>query len=163
MARGFGGHKGGWKSMGQISRQDIKSLAKVVYVCRGCQCWNEPRFDQIKDKHMPPPSCMRCGRMDFDYFQSKGEARWYAGLLLRQKVGEISEVQRQVRIPLLTVDLDTGKPKEWAVFVADASFLDDKGRRIVGEYKPAGGMSYDAQLKIRCCEAMGIPVTIFTS
>ena len=75
----------------------------------------------------------------------------------------IEELEREVRIPLLTVDHRTGKPVEWATYVADFRYRDlESGDRKVEEFKPSGGMSYDAQLKIRCCEAMGIPVAIVT-
>lgn len=161
---GFGGKAGGWKNYGKgktLERSAIKGMAKVVYVCRGCGAWNRPTWDKVKEKSLPPKACIssKCGRMDFDYFQSEGEAMAWARLLLRQSAKEISEVERQVRIPLLAFNPATGKPVEFAVYVADFRWLED-GRRWVGEYKPDDGMSKDAELKIRCVEAMGIPVII---
>lgn len=157
-----GGKKGGWRKFNaSVSRSDIKAMAKVVYVCRGCDVWNRPRWDAVKDKELPPANCISCGRMDFDLFQSESEARAWARLKLRARIGEISELERQVRIPLLTVNHSTGKPVEWATFVADFRYVEAGVRKLV-ECKPAGVMSYDAQLKIRCCEAMGIPVEIIS-
>lgn len=98
--------------------------------------------------------------MDFRHFHSKSEAKRWAALRLMEEQGLIRELETQVRIPLLTVNHQTGKPVEWAVFVADFRYLNERGERIVEEYKPSGGLTYESQLKIRCCEAMGIPVTI---
>lgn len=160
----YGGKSGDWRRMGHLSRQDIKSKAKVVYVCNSCGVWNRPTWDAIKEKPLPPPKCIGCGFMAFAYFQSEGEAKCWAKLEQRQRAGRIEELERQVRIPLLTVHQRTGKPVEWAVFVADFRWRDPvSGDRILAEYKPRAGMSYDASLKIRCCEAAGIPVEIITS
>lgn len=157
----YGGKSGGWKGRGRLERGAIASMAKVVYVC-DCGTWNDPQWDAIKEKNLPPRECVSCHRMTFTYFQSRGEAAEWASLLLLQRQGIISELERQVRIPLLTIHHDTGKPVEWAVFVADFRWKDADGNRIVAEYKPKSGMSYDAELKIRCCEAQGIPVRIIT-
>lgn len=160
---GYGGRTGGWKGRGRIERGAIAAMAHPVYICRGCGLWNEPRWDAVKSKPMPPPACLGCHRMDFDFFRSKGEAKYWAKLQQRQRAGLIEELEREVRIPLLTVDHRTGKPVEWATYVADFRYRDlESGDRKVEEFKPSGGMSYDAQLKIRCCEAMGIPVAIVT-
>lgn len=149
----YGGNSGGWRRTGgNLNRSDIAKVAIKVHICRGCQLWHDgPK----------PAACLSCGRMDFDTFHSKSEAKWWVRLLQRQARGHIDQLEKQVRIPLLTVDHATGKPVEFAVFVADFRWR-EAGTRRVGEVKPASGMSYDAQLKIRCCEAMGIPVEILT-
>ncbi len=148
-----GGKPGGWKGFASsINRSDIAKRAIAVHICRGCAYWSEGK---------KPAACVACGRMDFDSFQSKSEAKWWVRLLKRQERGHIDQLEKQVRIPLLTVDHATGKPVQFAVFVADFRWR-EAGERIVAEVKPAAGMSYDAQLKIRCCEAMGIPVQLLT-
>jgi hypothetical protein len=150
----YGGKSGGWKGRGNLERSAIRGMAVTVHICSGCGLWHEGK---------KPPACLACGRMDFITFGSKGEAKMFARLEQRQRVGMISELERQVRIPLLTVHHATGKPVEFATYVADFRWRDCRtGDRIVAEFKPRAGMSYDASLKIRCCEAMGIPVEILT-
>lgn len=150
----YGGASGGWKGFKgpHLNRSDIAKRAISVHICRGCGLWHEGK---------KPPACTSCGRMDFDDFMSKTEATWWVKLLRRQERGFIDQLEKQVRIPLLTVHHGTGKPVEWAVFVADFRWR-EAGERIVAEVKPSTGMSYDAELKIRCCEAMGIPVKLLT-
>jgi hypothetical protein len=156
-----GGAFGGWQRSRMVERSAIKGMAKEVWICRACGEWNGARWDKVKGKSLPPPECSVCGRMDFEHFQSEGEAKYWMRLVRRQEDGIIAELERQYRIPLLTVHHATGKPVWWADMVADFRWLDVKtGQRIVAEYKPRDLMSYDAQLKIRCAEAMGIPIEI---
>jgi hypothetical protein len=151
---GYGGKGGGWKGFGRSTDQTFAKHAIAVHICRGCGLWTTGA---------KPSACSICGRMDFDDFPSKGEAKAWARLLQREKIGEIAELERQVRIPLLTVHHRTGKPVEWAVYVADFKWLDvASGDRVLAECKPGGRMTYESALKIRCVEAMGIPVTMLT-
>lgn len=149
-----GGKSGGWKGFGRSTDQTFAQHAIAVHICRGCGLWHEGK---------KPAACLSCGRMDFESFQSKGEAKTWAKLVQRQRAGLITELERQIRIPLLTVHHRTGKPVEWAVYIADFRWLDvETGDRILAECKPGGRTTYESQLKIRCVEAMGIPVTMLT-
>jgi hypothetical protein len=99
--------------------------------------------------------------MDFDFFHSSGEAKRWAALQLLERAGEISELRRQVDVPLVTVD-QFGNVRQWATFVADFSYLAD-GVRVIEDFKPLGAMTPDAALKIRCAEAMGHRVRVTNS
>lgn len=158
----YGGKKGGWKGMASSKDTTWAVKAKAVFICNACGLWHEVRYDPVAKRDLPPPACAKCGRMDFTHFHSKTEAKRWETLRLMERDGDISELETQVRIPLLTVHHRTGKPVEWGTFVADFRYLNRRGERILEEVKPRVGMTYESQLKIRCIEAMGIPVTLFT-
>ena len=99
--------------------------------------------------------------MDFETFDSMGEFKKYASLEMLQRAGEISDLRRQVVYPLMTIGRD-GLAVQWSKLVIDYVYV-EKGETVVADWKPADGMSPDAALKIRCLEASGIKVTIFTS
>lgn len=146
------GKFGDWKTQRRSTDRTFSVKAKPVHICRGCGNWHTGA---------KPAACVICGRMDYESFQSTGEAKAWARLVQRVAIGQIRELERQYRIPLLTVHHRTGKPVEWAVYVADFRYFDmASGERKVVECKPGGGMTYESQLKIRCVEAMGIPVEI---
>lgn len=145
---------GGWKGMRRSTDTTFAKQAIAVHVCAGCGLWHEGK---------KPAACLSCGRLDFESFQSKGEARWWAKLLLRVRGNLIRDLQRQVRIDLLTVHHRTGKPVVWGVYVADFAWTDvETGERVVAECKPGGAMTYESQLKVRCVEAMGLPIEMLT-
>ena len=142
-----------WRRTGTFSGQKAGQKAIKVWICCGCGLWHErAKPSQCFDK--------TCGRMDFDYFDSKGEALHWANLLLRQKAGEISDLERQVRMKLMTIGTN-GLPVKWAEMVVDFGFIQDGKRRLL-DYKPSVGTDYAAQLKIRCLLAMGIKVELVT-
>lgn len=159
MALNYGGKRGQWKGRGVSTDKTWANLAKPVYICRGCELWNEARFDPIKKKDQPPAVCPQCGRMDFDHFHSKGEAGRYMALKRMQDAGRISELQTQWPIALIVMSLD-GKPVKFATYYVDFRYLDGTGARILEEYKPREGMTYESQLKIRAAEAMGYIINI---
>lgn len=148
------GHRASWNRIGRVNGSDAAKRARKVYVCCGCGLWH---YDK------KPAQCMdkTCGRLDFDVFDSIGEAKRWARLFLRQQLGEISDLRRQVPFDLLTVGREN-LPVKWATYVADFVFVDKDGTRIIGDHKPSAGMSPDAALKLRCMAAQGLPVTIFT-
>lgn len=145
-----------WNNHRHSTDQTFAQHAIKVYICRGCNNW----FERVK-----PSACDKCGRMDFDDFPSKGEAFTWVKLLRRQERGEIGELERQVSIDLLTVHHRTGKPVKWGRYVADFRWRDLQAEgkpMVIGEAKPGGRLTYESQLKIRCVEAMGIPVEIMS-
>lgn len=148
--------KGGGQWKGRFTSKDrtFANSAIKVHICRGCNEWHEGA---------KPAACRKCGRMDYDDFPSKGEALWWAKLLRRQELGQIDRLERQVRIPLLTVHHATGKPVWWADYIADFRWRDvPTGGMVWAECKPGGQLTYESQLKLRCVEAMGIPVIALT-
>ena len=121
-----------------------------VYVCRGC----ETHYKADK-----PAQC-HCGRMDFDTFSSTGEANMWAGLRLRERRGQISELRRQTRHALYACG-PHGQPVQVGIYIDDASFIED-GKPVIVDHKPESGMDPLAALKLEIMKAMGKPVTIHT-
>lgn len=145
----------------RLERSEIAAMAVQVWVCHGCLRFNYGRWDAVKGKIMKPPHCSDCHRMDFEYFQSKGEAEFWMKLLHRAAEGRVKEIERQYRINLVAVHKDTGKPVVVKVFLLDFRWWDvDEERRVWAEYKPVDGMSYDAEIKIEWARAMGYPIEI---
>ena len=138
--------------MGRVNGSDAGGKAKKVWLCAGCGLWHET------DK---PKQCIDCGRMDFLFFHSAGEAKHWARLRFLEREGLISGLTRQVPLPLMTVGKD-GLACVWGELVVDFAYV-EKGAQKYVDYKPAAGMTPDAALKIRCLEAQGTIVEIVTS
>lgn len=162
-------------SYGRLSGRDAARLAKPVYVCArpNCEVHHQPvRFDEtvvmgtrIKVKHRwrQPDHCISCGGMVFDYFPSEGEANYWAALRLQQKVGHITDLQRQVKIPLYA-NAPNGMKVHVADYLADATYTRvSDGQHVIGDHKPETGMDREAKLKLKWVEAqLGVKVTIHT-
>jgi hypothetical protein len=76
-------------------------------------------------------------------FDSKKEATTYQQLRIREMIGEISELQRQVVFPIYAIDRATQIAHVVASYIADFQFLED-GKRIVMDVK--GGKATQTQL-----------------
>lgn len=140
----------GWRSIGRASGAKIGSMAIKTYVCEGCGA-------QYKcDK---PGQCSSCGRMDFIYFDSNGEAMRWATLQMLERAGEISELVRQVKFPLMAARAD-GFDVKVGDYVADFCYVEN-GNQIIEDYKSL--ITPEAALKLRWMEAMGLPVRINTA
>lgn len=150
--------KRAYRAFNRASGYDIGRKAIVVYVCCGCGLWVErPNAGAIKG---PPTQCQGCGRMDFDRFDSKGEAMRWAALRLSQRAGTIADLRRQVRYPLLTVDDRTGKPVKFAEYIADFVYRDTSTNEVVIEDSKGSAISPEAELKLRVMEHSGRTVTL---
>lgn len=69
-------------------------------------------------------------------FDSKREADRYAELLLLQKCGEISDLQRQVVFELIPKQIKADGTAERAVkYIADFVYLDSDGKKVVEDAK----------------------------
>ena len=139
-----------WTKFGRINGSDLGKRAIRVHICQSCGMWFEGTV---------PVQCS-CGRLAFDHFDSKGEARRWMRLRLLERAGEISELQRQVPFPLFTLT-ELGKPVQFAVYVADYTYV-EKGQKIVEDHKAMAGISPEASLKLRVMEASGKPVRLTT-
>lgn len=151
-----------WRRMGRLNGSDAGKMAKPVWLCSVCRCWHSDRA--ANGKLVKPFACSFCGRTEFDYFHSSGEASAWCALHLRERAGEVRELRRQVPIDLLTVG-PQGLVRVWAQAVLDFAYEELQGGQwvpVLADYKPSEGMSPDAALKIRCLEAMGKPVRIIT-
>lgn len=148
------GNPGDWRRRYTSKDRTFADKAIAVHICRGCMEWHQGK---------KPAACRKCGRMDYESFKSIGEAKWWVKLLHRVEAGAIRDLRRQIQIPLLTVHHRTGKPVAWADYYADFAWTDvATGERVIAECKPGGSLTYESQLKLRCVEAMGIPVEALT-
>lgn len=151
-----------WKRTGRLNGSDAAKMAKPVWLCSECRCWHED-YDR-HGKLLKPTWCKFCGRPNFDYFHSSGEAKAWAALHLRQRAGEIRNLRRQVPFDLYTVDPDN-TIVVWARAELDFTFdelSDGEWFPIVCDFKPVEGISPDASLKFRCLEKQGTPVRLIT-
>lgn len=139
-----------WRNFGRINGSDLGKHAIRVYICRGCGMWFEGAA---------PVQCS-CGRLDWDKFDSKGEARRWMQLRLLDRAGEITELRRQVPFPLMTIT-DDGKPVEWGKYIADFVYREN-GVRIIEDSKARSGISPEAAIKLRIMESSGRPVRLTT-
>lgn len=139
----------GWRSIGRASGAQVGKIAIKVYVCRGCS---------VHHRGKKPLQC-HCGRMDFTLFDSQGEANRWATLELLERAGQISELTRQVRFPLMARRAD-GLGVKVGEYIADFCYVED-GRQVIEDFK--GAMTDVAALKIRWMEAMSLPVKITTA
>lgn len=132
----------------EVSGARLGGLAKPQWVCRGCGAQYPG----------PTDSCQACGRLDFDRFDSRGEANRWAQLRLLQKAGELSELERQVTIQLLAWDVHAEQPAKGPTTRVDFRYV-EKGKRILEDYKGAV-ITRDARTRLRWLEAMGYTVRI---
>lgn len=95
----------------------------------------------------------KIGELSFD---SELEATWWTRLCLRQRVGQIADLKRQVKIPLVGRDgpvlTPTGRPM---TYVADFVWTED-GREVVADAKGFATETY--LLKRAILAAQGISV-----
>jgi len=151
-----------WRRIGRLNGSDAGRTAKPVWLCEACRCWHTDR--DAKGKLIKPLACKFCGRFQFDYFHSSGEAQTWAKLHLRQKAGLIRNLRRQVKKDLLTVGKN-GLACVWGHADIDFAYDELVGEEwisVLADHKPAQGASPDAVLKFRCLEAMGFPIRILT-
>lgn len=140
----------GFRKLGRASGSAIGKMTIRVYRCNGCG---------IEHKGKKPAQC-HCGRMDFDRFDSRGEAARYANLLLQERAGIISGLVRQVKFPLMVTNL-AGQKIKFADYVSDFCYVvTETGEQVIEDYKAL--ITPDAALKLRCMEAMGLPVKVVT-
>lgn len=147
---------GGFRSLGRASGAALGRIAVRVYVCRGCGV--QHKGVKVGDKVRPPLQCLGCGRMDFDSFDSTGEAGRWAELLLKVQAGLINKLDRQVRFDLLAYC--EGGPVKVGQYIADFVYWRD-GNRVIEDFK--GAITDIAAWKLRHMAAQGLPVTIVTS
>ncbi len=105
-------------------------------------------------KYRNVPTETRHGRFD-----SKGEAKYYDELWLRERAGEITNLERQVRIKLDgkigPVCYDSGRQ---AAAVIDYAFTDSGGTKRYQDFK--GAQTPESRLKYAVLRAQGIQVEL---
>ena len=146
-----------WNKLGRVSGSALGKIAVRTYVCRGCGV--QHKGVQVAGKVRAPIQCIGCGRMDFDSFDSTGEAGRWAALLLKVHAGLISDLHRQVRFDLMAHRAD-GVGVKVGQYIADFCYQRD-GEKVIEDYK--GAITDVAAWKLRHMAAQGLPVTIVTS
>lgn len=139
MARRAGGAT---KGMRRVGGAHIGRVARRCYVCDWCGA---------REMSKPATSCRGCHRTAWLSFQSIAEADRYAALRLMQRAGLISDVSRQVRIPLLVRRPD-GLMTTIGHYVADFTYSEG-GMRIIEDVKSSGAIDPLAAWKLRHIEA----------
>lgn len=140
-----------WTRFRTQAGSDIGRKAVKVWICRGCEAWHDT-------KH--PVQCSYCGRMDFDSFPSKTEAKDHMRFRMLEKRGKIANVRRQVPYPLFTID-QGGKPVQFATYIADYVFDDlETGQTGVIYDSKGEAIAPEAKLKLRCMEVSGRTVKL---
>ena len=117
-----------------------KLIYTAVYRCDGCGAQYRKKPGQCADKN--------CGGMAFTHFHSITEANRWSLLLILQAQGRISNLRRQVRIPLHAAGIN-GKTKV-CTYVLD--FRYDRDAEDVWE-DTKGGMTDVASLKLKWVKA----------
>lgn len=108
------------------------------------------RCDKCGSQHRKKVAQCICGNMTFTHFHSEAEASRYSTLLLYQERNVISNLRRQVRIPLHTRGPD-GLNKKIGLYIADFEYEDDAGKRVIEDVK--GLITDMADWKIRHVKA----------
>lgn len=132
---------------------DAGRKAIKVYVCTNRAC-------EVHHRAKPPVQC-HCGGINFDRFDSVGEANHWASLRLREKRGMLSNLRRQVPIALYALS-ESGLPVKVADLIVDYEYDEDGVHKRV-DFKPADKGDPLFSLKARWAAAQGTPVTVVTA
>lgn len=151
MAKGRAAYRGFKK----VSGAKMGARALKVYTCTRCGVQHQPG--------KRPESCMSCGNLAFDKFDSVGEAGRCAILRMLQGQGKISDLRLQVPFDLLAAQRWGGGYQAVKIgrYIADFVYTRD-GEEVIEDFKSAGVIDPLAAWKLKHMEAMGKPVTIST-
>lgn len=141
----------GFSHFKKVSGAHIGKIAVKVFEC--CGCHRTYRGDK-------PAQCGDCGRMDFRKIDSMAEAQRLGELrlLLHQKL--ITDLEVQVRFPLMAHRAD-GRGQKVGTYIADFVYHRD-GAQVIEDVKSHGIIDPLAAWKLRHMEAQGLPVQVVT-
>jgi len=124
------------------SFRGVKTLSgsHVGAVAKRCWCCDQCHF-QSPQKVIQCPSCK--ASPTWLHFDSQGEAKWFATLSILQSRGKISDLQRQVPVPLQTRNPD-GLMETIGKSIIDFKYVEN-GATIYEDYK--GGDFLDPLIK----------------
>ena len=75
-------------------------------------------------------------KLNNETFDSKKEYKRYCELLILLRAGKISNLERQKKFLLIETQIKKDGTKEWPVYyVADFTYIDSKGNRIIEDVK----------------------------
>lgn len=100
-----------------------KRRTKIV----GCDhCNHNEVYDANVNKKTPyvKSPCARCKNMTVRIFDSKAEFTYAAELKILESVGEISDIEYQVKYDLHAPDFETGKPVKVCTYIADFAYFE---------------------------------------
>lgn len=132
----------------KVSGAALKGKAKSIYLCDDCNIKFQSKV----------ASCSFCAGSKIIRFDSSGEATKWVLLKGFQKLGLISDLQRQIKFELNAYN--GCESIHVCDYVSDFTYWDD-GKFIVADYK--GETCTDiAAMKHKWMAAQGTPVTILT-
>lgn len=138
----------------KISGQKIGAIAVKIFECNGCHA---------QYKGTKPPQCLACGRMDFRKIDSQTEAVRLGELRLLLAAGKITNLEFQVRFPLMAAR-PGGVAEKVGDYIADFVYRRaEDGARVIEDAKSEEVISDLASWKLRHMAAQGMPVSIVTS
>lgn len=142
-----------WRNKGKFRKVSggSKINKKRVYVCEKCQQWHDKKPDFMCGDD--------CNSTTFLNFDSKAEAVRWGELLLLEKMGRITKLNRQKIIPLYAHREGIGQVKVGG-YKADFDYYNENGQYVVEDVK--GNLITDlAEWKLRHFEAQyGFNVTL---
>ena len=143
-----------YRGFKQVSGAKIGARSFKVRVCNSCGIQHAPG--------LKPERCMDkfCGGLAFTTFDSIGEAGRWATLCMKEKLGLVSNLQRQIRFTLWAARDVEGRTvqSKVAVYVADFTYIENE-QEVIEDYK-SNVIDPVAVLKLKFMEAMGKPVKI---
>lgn len=134
----------------RASGYQIGAKTKRAYVCSNCDCW-------LEDKGQTCPDCGFFGKPI--HFDSQSERRRYSQLRLKEKLGEIRDLELQPTYVLLAHH--PIYPKKVCSYVADFRYQIVEGNQMVVEDVKGGAITDISALKMKHLEAQeGIKVKL---
>ncbi len=141
-----------WTGYRTAAGSDISRRSIKVWLCAGCGAWHEGTH---------PGQCIECGRLDFDKFDSKTEAKDWARFRMLEKRGKIANLRRQVPFWIEVVHVRTGKPVPAMKYIADVVYDDlETGEKDVIYDSKGSAIAPEAKIKLRCMELSGRTVKL---
>jgi hypothetical protein len=123
--------------------------AVTSWACTRCgsDCDAPPQLGKAKTRSTKPEhrTCPRCRTVTVEFFPSKAERKWLSNLLLRQRLGEIRNLEVHPSFPLIIEGTKVGK------CTLDFAWFEGNERRIIDV---KGEMLADAAFRIKVAEAI---------
>lgn len=147
-----------------VSGSSVGRRRTKIVACDHCN--HADAYDaKAKPKPRTGATCARCGNDTMRIFDSRAEYTYANELKILQSVGEVSDIEYQVKYDLHAPDFETGEPVKVCTYIADFVYFTHDGDIVICDVK--GGddkkvvITPEAKLKIEWLEKeYGVPVTI---